>query len=69
LMNGIDPADEQLVAVLREGIALEAAGLHPDDWFKNADLGLRPPVGSFLPNPRLPTIAAKRTGVVDRRQR
>jgi len=60
LLQGIDPSDDQLVAVLREGIALEAAGLHPDDWFKGADFELRAPVRAVLSNHRPRTLAAKK---------
>jgi hypothetical protein len=60
ILHGIDPSDDQLVAVLREGIALEAAGLHPDDWFKNADLGLRPPAGAQLQNRGARTLPGTR---------
>jgi hypothetical protein len=34
VLRGIDPADVDLVAALKEAIAIEAAGLHPDDWFQ-----------------------------------
>ena len=34
VLRGIDAGDEDLVATLKQAVAIEAAGLHPDDWFQ-----------------------------------
>jgi len=60
LLRGIDPTDEQLVSALRNGLTLEAAGLHPDDWFKQGYVGLEAPLLRRLPStPSAPVTATK----------
>lgn len=63
LLRGIDPADEQLVSALRDGLALEAAGLHPDDWFKQGYFGLEAPVLRRLPNTPIPPVTATKLNI------
>ncbi len=54
VLRGIDPGDEQLLAILNGALMLEAAGLHPDDWFK-PDLGQQLPRLGRVATPRLTT--------------
>ena len=54
VLRGIDPGDEHLLAILHDALMLEAAGLHPDDWFK-PDLGRRLPGLGRNATPKLTT--------------
>jgi hypothetical protein len=51
-LRGIDPKDHALVATLEEALAIEGAGLHPDDWFHGGGQAWmpRPPVKRLAPS-------------------
>lgn len=62
ILKGIDASDQELVTTLRTALAIETAGLHPDEWFQDHTGRVSAPIPArLIPLRRSLEVPAKAT--------